>query len=175
MKIPAGLRELMSTFPFEGRVVWIGVRPATREPMRVMERVEAIAGRGLAGDRTAMKSRPGNARQVTLIQAEHLDAVARLLRRGVVDPSLARRNIVIGGVNLLSLKGHRFQLGGALLEMTGECHPCSLMELQMGEGGYNAMRGHGGINARVIEGGPIAVGDILTAVPDMEAEVTHDA
>lgn len=175
MKIPAGLRELMSTFPFEGRVVWIGVRPATREPMRVLDRVEAIAGRGLAGDRTAMKSRPGNARQVTLIQAEHLDAVARLLRRGVVDPSLARRNIVIGGVNLLSLKGHRFRLGGALLEMTGECHPCSLMELQMGEGGYNAMRGHGGINARVIEGGPIAVSDILTAIPDMEAEVTHDA
>jgi len=175
MKIPAGLRELMSTFPFEGRVVWIGVRPATRQPMQVLERVEAIAGRGLAGDRTAEKSRPGNARQVTLIQAEHLDAVARLLRRGIVDPSLARRNIVIGGVNLLSLKGRRFRLGGALLEMTGECHPCSLMEIQMGEGGYNAMRGHGGINARVIEGGPIAVGDILTAVPDAEAEVTHDA
>ena len=175
MKIPAGLRELMSTFPFEGRVVWIGVRPATREPMRVLDRVEAIAGRGLAGDRTAEKSRPGNSRQVTLIQAEHLDTVARLLRRGVVDPALARRNIVIGGVNLLSLKGHRFRLGGALLEMTGECHPCSLMEAQLGEGGYNAMRGHGGINARVIEGGPITVGDILTAVPDREVEVTHDA
>lgn len=168
MKIPAGLRELMSTFPFEGRVVWIGVRPAKREPMQVLDRVDAIAGRGLSGDRTAMKSRPGNARQVTLIQAEHLDTVARLLRRGAVDPSLARRNIVIGGVNLLSLKGHRFRLGGALLEMSGECHPCSLMELQMGEGGYNAMRGHGGINARVIEGGPIAVGDVLTAVPGEE-------
>lgn len=156
-------------------MVWIGVRPATREPMQVLERVDAIAGRGLQGDRTAMKSRPGNARQVTLIQAEHLDAVARLLRRGAVDPALARRNIVIGGVNLLSLKGHRFRLGGALLEMTGECHPCSLMEVLMGEGGYNAMRGHGGINARVIEGGTIAVGDLLTAVPGDEADLAHDA
>jgi MOSC domain-containing protein YiiM len=179
MKIPAGLRELMSTFPFEGKVVWIGVRPATRQPMRVVGTVEAIAGRGLAGDRTAEKSRPGNARQVTLIQAEHLQAVAQLLQRENVDPAQTRRNVVIGGVNLLSLKGHRFRLGGALLEMTGECHPCSLMEVQLGQGGYNAMRGHGGITARVLESGLIGMGDTLsvdTTATDFAALAeTHDA
>jgi len=165
-KIPAGLRELMSTFPHTGRVVWIGVRPATRMPMQVLESVDAIEGRGLAGDRTAEKSRPGNARQVTLIQAEHLTAVAQLLQRAEIDPALTRRNIVVSGINLLSLKGHRFRLGDALLEMTGECHPCSLMESLLGAGGYNAMRGHGGINARVLESGRVTLGADVVALPE---------
>jgi len=157
-KLPEGLRELMSTFPFPGTVVWIGVRPAPRAPMLSLESVLAVAGRGLAGDRTAEKARPGNARQVTFVQAEHLDAVGRLLQRDPVDPALARRNIVIAGINLLSLKGHEFAIGDARFVMTGDCHPCSLMESQLGAGGYNAMRGHGGITASVIEGGLVEVG-----------------
>ena len=165
-KIPAGLRELMSTFPRAGRVEWIGVRPATRMPMQVLHSVDAIEGRGLAGDRTAEKSRPGNARQVTLIQAEHLAAVAQLLQRPDIDPSLTRRNVVVSGINLLSLKGHRFRMGDALLEMTGECHPCSLMESLLGEGGYNAMRGHGGINARVLESGRVTLGADVVALSE---------
>ncbi len=165
-KIPAGLRELMSTFPHAGRVAWIGVRPATRMPMQVLHSVDAIQGRGLAGDRTAEKSRPGNARQVTLIQAEHLAAVAQLLQRADIAPALTRRNIVVSGINLLSLKGHRFRMGDALLEVTGECHPCSLMESLLGPGGYNAMRGHGGINARVLESGRVTLGADVVALPE---------
>ena len=156
----------MSTFPRAGRVEWIGVRPATRMPMQVLQRVDAIEGRGLAGDRTAEKSRPGNARQVTLIQAEHMAAVAKLLQRADIDPALTRRNIVVSGINLLSLKGHRFRIGDALLEMTGECHPCSLMESLLGPGGYNAMRGHGGINARILESGRVTLGAEVIALPE---------
>ena len=165
MKIPAGLRGVMSAFPFTGTVAWIGVRPAPRVAMLALEYVEAIAGRGLQGDRTAEKSRPGNDRQVTLIQAEHLVAMAALLRRESIDPALLRRNIVVSGLNLASLKGHTFRVGDAILEMTGDCHPCSLMELQLGTGGYNAMRGHGGITARVIAGGTICVGALVEALP----------
>lgn len=164
--IPAGLRGLMSTFPRAGRVEWIGIRPASREPMTVLASVDAVAGRGLAGDRTAEKSRPGNARQVSLIQAEHLQVVAKLLQRADLDPALIRRNIVVSGINLVSLKGHRFRIGDALFEMTGECHPCSLMETHLGAGGYNAMRGHGGITARVIESGVVTVGAQLLACPE---------
>lgn len=161
--IPAGLRERMSTFPYTGKVVWIGLRPAPRMPMLSLPRVEAIAGRGLAGDRTAEKSRPGNQRQVTLIQAEHLESVGRLLRRDAIDPGLTRRNIVVAGINLAALKRHSFRIGSAVLEMTGECHPCSLMETQLGIGGYNAMCGHGGMTAIVLESGLIEVGAIVTA------------
>jgi MOSC domain-containing protein YiiM len=75
---------------------------------------------------------------------------------------MLRRNLVVRGVNLLALKGKRFRLGTALLEHSGECHPCSRMEDVFGPGGYNAVRGHGGITARVIEGGAIGLGDALT-------------
>lgn len=170
VKIPAGMRELMSTFPHEGKVEWIGIRPAPRVEMRIVSSVEAIAARGLAGDRTAEKSRRGNKRQVTLIQAEHLRAVAALLRREVIDPALARRNVVVSGINLVSLKGHTFRIGGALLELTDECHPCSLMEERIGKGGYNAMRGHGGMNAIVLESGLIEVG--AAVIPVIAAEHT---
>ena len=106
----------MSAFPFTGTVAWIGVRPAPRVAMLALEYVEAIAGRGLQGDRTAEKSRPGNDRQVTLIQAEHLDAIAALLRRESIESALLRRNIVVSGINLVSLKGHTFRIGDALLQ-----------------------------------------------------------
>ncbi|MBL8511473.1 MAG: MOSC domain-containing protein [Betaproteobacteria bacterium] len=166
-KLPTGLRELMSVFPATGRVEWIGIRPAPRAPMQVVDAVEALVDRGLQGDRTAMRARPGNDRQVTLIQAEHLQVVAALLHRDAVAPALTRRNVVVAGVNLLALKGHTFRIGEAVLEMTGDCHPCSLMETALGPGGYNAMRGHGGITARVLQSGTIRPGDAL--VPLIEA------
>ncbi len=125
--------------------------------MQVLTQVEALAGRGLAGDH--YKGMATSTRQVTLIQAEHLLAVASFLNMPELDPALVRRNIVVKGINLLALKDKPFYVGEALLEMTGLCHPCSVMEQVLGEGGYNAMRGHGGITARIIGGGIIRVGD----------------
>ncbi len=168
VKFPEGLRALMTAFPHSGSVVWIGVRPAPGAPMFELLQVEAIAGRGLKGDRTAEKSRPGNSRQVTLIQAEHLAAVGALLRRAAINPANLRRNIVVAGLNLASLKGQQFRIGNARLEWSGDCQPCSMMETALGEGGYNAMRGHGGITARVVESGVIDVGAAVTAMPLMQ-------
>lgn len=151
------LNELLRTLPQRGRVQWIGVRPAREQPMVARNEVEIEIGTGLSGDR--YKGKPESKRQVTLIQAEHLVAVGSLLDRQPIDPTLVRRNIVVSGINLLALQAARFRIGPVVLEGTGQCHPCSRMEAALGSGGYNAMRGHGGITARVIEAGRVKLGD----------------
>ena len=140
-----------------GRAVWIGLRPVRRAPMQAVDTAMLDPEQGLIGDHYS--SRTGGARHVTLIQAEHLSAIASHLGRDAVAPEQLRRNIVIAGINLAALKGRRFALGKALLEATGECHPCSRMEENLGPGGYNAVRGHGGITARVVAGGMVRIGD----------------
>ena len=145
-----------------GRLEWIGLRPARRAPMSTPVSAMLIAGHGLEGDRYDTK-RDGP-RQVTLIAIEDLAATAAFLGLSGISPELLRRNLVVSGVNLLALKDRRFRVGTALLEGSGECAPCSRMEEALGPGGYNAVRGHGGITARVIEGGDIAIGDMVERV-----------
>lgn len=158
--MPFELNELLASVARAGRVEWIGVRPARREPVLVVASVEARAGQGLTGDR--FRGDASSKRQVTLIQAEHLAVVAQLLCRERVDPALLRRNVVVSGINLLALCGAEFTIGGVLMEGTGPCHPCSRMEETFGTGGYNAVRGHGGITARVLSSGVMHVGDPVT-------------
>lgn len=157
--IPSKLseKELRAILPQVGTVKWIGLRPDRKVPLKSVQETTAAPGQGLEGDRFANK--PQSKRQVTLIQGEHLDAVASILGKDEIDPSLTRRNIVVRGINLMSLEGKRFRIGDAVLEGTGPCEPCSRMEENLGPGGYNAMNGHGGLCTRVIEAGTIRVGD----------------
>ncbi len=169
----SAMRILLRRFPREGEVQWLGIRPLRRGTIDVRDAVEAVAGIGLAGDH--YRSRSAGKRQVTLIQAEHLAVVGALLNEESLDPARLRRNIVVAGLNLLALKDRRFRIGEALFEGSGLAHPCSRMEEELGLGGYNAMRGHGGLTARVIEGGVIRVGDAVryeadAGQPDVEAE-----
>jgi len=152
------LQKLIETLPQQGSVKWLGIRSARKLPLTSVERVEATTDRGLEGDHY---SKISGKRQVTLIQAEHLDTVASMLGIDTIKPETVRRNIVVGGINLLALKDRQFKLGDVTLAFTGLCHPCSRMETLLGPGGYNAMRGHGGITARVLHGGLIRVGDVV--------------
>lgn len=155
------MQRLLNTLPQIGRIEWIGIRPGRGEPIVILAEAEITIENGVEGDRYG--GRPGSARQVTLISAEHLQAVGSMLGQAPIDPTLPRRNIVVCGINLLALKGKQFNIGNAVLEYTGLCHPCSKMETALGAGGYNAMRGHGGITAKVIKSGHIAVGNQLFA------------
>lgn len=156
------LKDLMETLPQRGRLAWIGLRPARGEPMVRVDSATVEIGQGLVGDR--FKGRPQSKRQVTLIQAEHLPAMAAMLHRHDVPPELLRRNLVVSGLNLLALKDRQFRVGDVTLEMTGLCHPCSKMEAIFGPGGYNAVRGHGGITAKVISGGILREGDDIAVI-----------
>ena len=173
MSSPKTIAQLLDTLPQVGRVEWIGVRGQRRAPVTVLKSVRADVGRGLVGDRYAGRS---GKRQVTLVQHEHLPVIASMLRnrelrskkQDYVDehvdglnPAKLRRNISVSGINLLALKGKQFVIGDAVLEYTGLCHPCSFMEKTLGAGGYNAVRGHGGITARVVASGVIGINDTI--------------
>ena len=170
MSLPAPdspLGQLMACLPRPGRVEWIGLRPAREVPMVEAQRVYATTGKGLQGDRYGSGS---GKRGVTLLQAEHLPVIAALSAHASVAPAQLRRNLVVSGLPLVALKGRRFRIGEVLLEGTGECDPCSRMEATLGPGGFNAMRNHGGLCARILEGGWIALGDAVVAI-DADAPV----
>lgn len=156
------IAELMQTFPCSGELIWIGVRPARGSVMQTVNEVMVNQQSGLAGDRYNGTS---GKRQVTLIQWEHLSVLESFTGRPVT-PEVLRRNLVIKGINLLALKNRSFRIGEACFQTTGFCHPCSRMEDILGAGGYNAMRGHGGLTAQVLSDGLIRVGDKLTVLSD---------
>lgn len=157
----AELKGLMGNFRQAGKVAWIGLRPARKADLTVVKTAKAVAGKGLEGDRVITTN--SAKRQVTLIMGEHLDTAASILGIERINPGLTRRNIVTRGINLMALRDKRFRIGTAVLELTSPCHPCTRMEENLGTGGFNAMRGHGGWCAIVVEGGEIHVGDSITA------------
>ena len=156
------IRDLNAPPHIEGRVEAIIVRGSSRDPAKHVAATTAIAGVGLADDRLGQRGEPElTTRQVTLIQHEHLPVIAQLARVDAVDPLALRRNLVVSGINLLALKNSKLQIGDAVLELVGPCQPCSRMEEAIGAGGYAAMRGHGGMTARVLTSGAIRVGDAV--------------
>ncbi len=158
------IHQLMATLPQQGRLEWISLRPARRAELDIVQKAECITDFGIRGDRSAEKQ--GGKRQVTLIQQEHLPVIASCLHMAEVSPELLRRNLLISGINLLALKDKVFSIGPVIMEYTGLCPPCSFMEETLGNGGYNAMRGHGGITARILTDGVINVGDTVRMVEE---------
>ncbi|MCQ4270711.1 MOSC domain-containing protein [Pseudomonas kuykendallii] len=168
MRERSPLHTLLAAVPQQGRVRWIGVRPLSRGEVLQPDVVEARRDAGLTGDH----ARPGprNARQVTFIQWEHLAVIASLIGRDIA-PAELRRNIAVSGINLFSLKNRRFRIGEAVFETTGWCQPCARLEENLGPGTFQAVRGHGGITARVLHSGIIRLGDTLIVEPLQEAQL----
>ncbi|NND04751.1 MAG: MOSC domain-containing protein [Saprospiraceae bacterium] len=161
----SNLQSLLHNHHQEGTIAWIGVRPNKKVPLQATESVALYPEDGIVGDHYQGRSKK---RQVTIIQEEHLEAMGNILQRNI-NPEDTRRNLVIKGINILALTNQRFQIGTeVVLEATGACHPCSRMESNLGPGGYQAMRGHGGITAMVIQGGTIRVGDKVQAISEAE-------
>jgi MOSC domain-containing protein YiiM len=152
-----------------GRVEAIAIAIAAGEPLRPVERVEAIAGRGLAGDRYASEQgefsdRSSGMRDVTLIAAEALE---ELSEGGVELAHLeSRRNVLVRGVDVNSLVGRRFRLGP--VECIGRelSEPCSYLEGLTRPGVLRGLVHRGGLRAGIVGGGILEVGDEVSELAD---------
>lgn len=166
------LRTLTTQFAQKGQLDAIYLRPARGVACIDANSATAVAGQGLIGDRTLKtpsRNPLGSNRQITLIQAEHIAVIAAFLNKPI-DAAWLRRNLVVSNINLLAAKSLfkdqplHLTIGEVVLEITGPCEPCSKMEAALGKGAYNAMRGHGGVNAKVIVGGELKLGDSVDCV-----------
>lgn len=145
-----------------GTLAGIARHARPRGAMEVLERVRVTVEGGLDGDfRGAVKPGGKGRRQVTLIERCDWDAAMAAL--GTDHHWSARRaNLLVEGVDLPQLPGARVRIGPVLLEITGECDPCSRMEeIEPGLKAALTPDWRGGALARVIEGGALAVGDTI--------------
>ena len=145
-------------------VVSIHIAPAAEAPALSVPEVRAVPGRGLEGDRYFAKAgtysdRPGTGRQVTLIESEAIEAVAR--EEGLrIEAGLTRRNVVTRGVSLNDLVGRAFTVGEVRLVGTRLCEPCAHMARLAGEPRVLPAFVHrGGLRADILTEGMIRVGD----------------
>lgn len=155
-------------------ITWRGVVSAihiTKEaagPMESVSEIRAIPGQGLEGDRYFRKtgtysSRPGTGREVTLIEAEAVEAIAR--EAGIVlAPAASRRNFTTRGVPLNHLVGQRFRVGEVTLEGLRLCEPCAHLESLTQAGVRESLIHRGGLRARILTEGLIRVGDPIQPV-----------
>jgi len=153
----------MSTF--EGKLVGIYIAGKKREPLHEIETVEALPGRGLAGDRYCLHegtfTKPGSPdREVTLIEIEALEALA-LEANLNLKPGEARRSLVTRGVPLNHLIGRDFSVGEVLLRGIRLCEPCDHLESLTTKGVKSGLCHRGGLRAQILQGGTLRTGDIV--------------
>ena len=164
---------------FEGEVVSIHLAAGAGASMESRQSVEAVAGRGLEGDRyfdgTGHWSKdPGVGREVTLIEIESIEALQRE-KNIVLAPQDARRNIVTRGVPLNHLVGREFQVGVVRLRGTRLCEPCEYLENMIAPGVLKGLLHRGGLRADIVMGGMIRVGDTVSEVRSQAAELGSKA
>ncbi|WP_122091233.1 MOSC domain-containing protein [Halalkalicoccus subterraneus] len=157
----------MST-PASGTVSTIHIAPEASATTESHETVEAVAGRGLRGDRyfaeqgTYSRSARGTSREITLIEAETLAALERDFSIEI-PPGAHRRNVTTRGVALNHLVDERFSVGEVVCEGVELCEPCSYLEGLLDiDGLHDALVHRGGLRARIVDSGRIAVGDGVT-------------
>jgi MOSC domain-containing protein YiiM len=151
-----------------GRVEAIHVTGIASEPMRFVQRVRAIAGVGLEGDRYALGTGhyspdPQVDRQVTLIAAEELDRLAA--DEGIeLSAAESRRNVLTRGIDINALVGRRFRIGGVECEGTRLCEPCQYLTDLVGKPVLRHLVHRAGLRARILTDGEIEVGDDVVAL-----------
>jgi MOSC domain-containing protein YiiM len=155
-----------ASLEFQGELAGIFTARRKGEDLQSLDRVEAIAGRGLVGDRYFLKegtfsAKDGPDREVTLIETEALDGLAREYEI-TLRPPQARRNLLTRGVPLNHLVDRTFAVGAVVLRGIRLCEPCGHLESLTCKGVKAGLVHRGGLRARVLEGGVLQVGAAIT-------------
>jgi MOSC domain-containing protein YiiM len=136
-------------------------------PMRAVDRVAAIAGIGLEGDRYALPiadQDPTEIREVTLVEAEQLDWLAD--EHGIrLQPGATRRNLTTRGVRLNELVGRTFRVGAVRIQGVELCEPCAHMQEMVGRPVLRPLVHRAGLRARLLDDGELQVGDPIEVDP----------
>jgi len=162
-----------------GHVEAIHLAAAPREPVYPVEAAEAVAGRGLASDRyergTGTFSDRAKEHELTLVEAEAVEAAMAEYPGLTLAPGETRRNVTTRGIRLNDLVGRRFRVGASVLcEGTRRCEPCAHLEAVTGKGRLcRILAGRGGLRARLLTGGTIRVGDEIV-VEEGSSDVPDD-
>jgi MOSC domain-containing protein YiiM len=151
-----------------GELTHIHIAERGGAPMQPLAFAKLIAGVGIEGDRYATgrghySKAPRADRQVTLIEMETLEALAR--DHGIaLLPDETRRNLTTREVPLNHLVGRRFRVGAVLLRGARLNVPCRYLEQVTGKPVYAPLIHRSGLNCEIIEGGVVRTGDVLWAV-----------
>lgn len=132
-------------------------QPAAENPTVEVKTIRCRAGHGVEGDRffDYKENYPG---QITFFSWDIFEAAKQRFAVPALSPGAFRRNVVIAGVDITQLIGRRFTLGGVEFEGTVESKPCYWMEQAVAPGAEEWLRGNGGLRARILSDGPLAVG-----------------
>jgi MOSC domain-containing protein YiiM len=141
-----------------GEVEAIHITPQPEARCEPVERVSAVAGRGLEGDRYFGDHARGSGRDLTLIAAESLEALEAEhdIR---LEPGESRRQVTTRGIDVNALVGRRFSVGSVEAVGIELCEPCSHLQKLTQPGVMRGLVHRAGINADVVSDGEIAVGD----------------
>jgi MOSC domain-containing protein YiiM len=152
----------------EGIVISLHIAPTGAATMQSVKQVQAIAGRGLEGDRYfaglgTYSNNPDTGRHVTLIETEAIEALEG--DYGIdIAPGFSRRNIVTRGVPLNHLVGCQLKIGDTILRGMRLCEPCSHLEKLSRPGVMRGLIHRGGLRADILASGTIRVGDAIVAL-----------
>jgi MOSC domain-containing protein YiiM len=132
-------------------------RPAGGHPIIECDEVLCVAGRGILGDRF-FDHKENYKGQITFFASEVFEDVCWELGVRGQSPGVLRRNVITVGVDLNSLIGVEFVLQEVRFAGVEECRPCYWMDQALAPGAEAALRGRGGLRARILDDGTLRVG-----------------
>jgi MOSC domain-containing protein YiiM len=150
---------------WKGKLLSINITKAEGGEMITVDKVQAVPGKGLEGDRyyainESLSENSEPETEITLIEIEAIEALQT--EQGIqLSPKDARRNLVTRQVPLNHLVDKEFQVGEVILRGEELCEPCQHLAKMTQPDVLPGLIHRGGLRADILQGGTIHKGDII--------------